>query len=70
MDNNTVKGLRIGKNVAALGMIALSLGLSCVGIKILLDDLSYMSVLELIQYLTYGAGVMILANGIKSIKIK
>lgn len=70
MDNNTIKGLRIGKNLVALGMIALSLGLSGIGIKILLNDLSYMSVLELIQYLTYGAGVMIIASAIRSIKIK
>lgn len=70
MDKNVVKGITIGKNLIAICLIILSLGLSCVGIKILLNDLSYMSILELIQYLTYGAGVMLIAEGIKSIKIK
>lgn len=70
MDKNVVKGITIGKNLIAICLIILSLGLSYVGIKILLNDLSYMSILELIQYLTYGAGVMLIAEGIKSIKIK
>lgn len=70
MDKNVVKGITIGKNLIAICLIILSLGLSCVGIKMLLNDLSYMSILELIQYLTYGACVMLIAEGIKSIKIK
>lgn len=70
MKNNYVKGLTISKNLVALCLLTMSFMCIIIGIKLLISDLSYISLLELIQYSTYGAGVLIFANGIKSIKIK
>lgn len=70
MKNNYVKGLTISKNLVTICLLMMSFMCIIIGIKLLISDLSYISLLELIQYSTYGAGVLIFANGIKSIKIK
>lgn len=70
MSKGTIKGLTIGKNLIAMGLSVMSLIMAGVGIKILFNDLSYMSILELIQYLTYGAMVMLAAEGVKNVRIK
>lgn len=70
MKNKYIKGLTISKNLVTLGLLAMSFMCIILGVKLLISDLSYISLLELIQYSTYGAGVLIIANAIKSIKIK
>lgn len=70
MKNNYIKGLTISKNLVAICLLLMSFMCIIIGVKLLISDLSYISLLELIQYSTYGTGVLIFANGIKSIKIK